>query len=566
MTSQRPAVAHIEPAPELLANVEAEAALLGALLIDNGLVDHAREWLAAEDFVEPLHARIFAAVVARVESGQSASPPLLAPEFRDDPALTDLGGLNYLAQLTTVGQGLLAPREFAEQVHELACRRRMRDALKSGLEAVHDLTAPPGAIVAEIEASLAGTAAHKSFALLDLESLEQEPPEPRAFALAKFIPRGELTLFTGPGGSSKSLFGQQLATSVAAGLPFLGLATMQASALYLTAEDDARELHWRQSHIARRLGVPVNLPGLHLASLRGRLGNELCTFDAEGRLSPSPSFGLLRGTIRSTKAKFVVLDNVGHLFPGNENDRSQVTQFANLLNRLGSDTDATILLIAHPNKSGDSYSGSTAWLNSVRSQIVLDWRRDSEGEIPDPDARELRLGKANYSRAGETLAFRWHDFALVRDEDLPEDTRAELAATILAASDNEVFLCCLDERNRQERPVSERKASRTYAPKEFADMAESKGIGRARLEAAMDRLFRLGAIERGFIFRDHGEGKDRYGLRRASADLSDDLPLTGSADLRSPHRRPPLTHTSPLRGETGAPHEGAAPVPERPQL
>lgn len=375
-------------------------------------------------------------------------------------------------------------------------------------------------------------AAPETFPLLDLAALAGERPEPRAFALDKFIPRGELTLFTGPGGSSKSLFGQQLVTSIAAGLPFLGLDAMHCPALYLTAEDDAHELHWRQDHIAQRFGVPLNQAGLHLASLRGRLGNELCTFDAEGRVRPSPAFRLLSDTIRAVGAGFVVLDNVAHLFTGNESDRGQVTQFANLLNRLGNETGATILLVAHPNKSGDSYSGSTAWLNAVRSQIVLDWRRDSEGSISDPDARELKLGKANYARAGETLAFRWHDFALVRDEELPADTRGELAATIQANGDNQIFLRCLDERNRQKRAVSENKASRTYAPKEFAEMPESKKIGRARLEAAMDRLFRIGVIERGFVYRDGGEGKDRIGLRRPPADLTADHPLTPSADLR----------------------------------
>lgn len=399
----------------------------------------------------------------------------------------------------------------------------------------------------------------ETFPLLDLAALEGSRLEPRAFALAKFIPLGELTLFTGPGGAGKSLFGQQLATSIAAGLPFLGLDVMRGPALYLTAEDDARELHWRQDHIARRLGVPFNQPGLHLASLRGRLGNELCTFDAEGRLRPSPAFKLLSDTIRAIDAAFVVLDNVAHLFTGNENDRGQVTQFANLLNRLGNETGATILLVAHPNKSGDSYSGSTAWLNAVRSQIVLDWRRDGEGGIPDPDARELRLGKANYARAGETLAFRWHDFALVLDDELPVDTRAELAATIQASGDNEIFLRCLRLRNEQERPVSESPASRTYGPRVFAEMPESKRIGMARLEAAMERLFRIGRIERGFVGRI--DRKDKYGLRECAEVRADPAP-TPRADVRRQGAPSAPAHTPIPTVYPGAAIAAAAPDTE----
>lgn len=90
--------------------------------------------------------------------------------------------------------------------------------------------------------------------------------------------------------------------------------------------------------------------------------------------------------------------------------------------------------------------------------------------------------------------------------------------------------------------MSENKAFRTYAPKEFATMAESRGIGRARLELAMDRLFRIGAIERGFLWRDAAEGKDKIGLREAAADrpsTTSEIPLPPSADLPPP---PPLTY------------------------
>jgi RecA-family ATPase len=49
---------------------------------------------------------------------------------------------------------------------------------------------------------------------------------------------------------------------------------------------------------------------------------------------------------------------VAHLFAGNENDRGEVTRFINALNRLAGETGAAVLLLGHPNKAGDSYSGS----------------------------------------------------------------------------------------------------------------------------------------------------------------------------------------------------------------
>jgi len=348
-----------------------------------------------------------------------------------------------------------------------------------------------------------------TFALANLAAWERSDPQPKTFTMPGFVPSRELTLATGAGGANKSTFGQQLATCVAAGVPMLGIDVMPGNALYITAEDDEDRLHWMQAHICDALGVRLSsLAGkLHIASLRGRLGNELATFDMEGKLRPSATFATLRATIERTKAGFVVLDNAAHLFAGNENDRQQVTAFVNLLYSLCQELGVTIILVAHSNKAGDSYSGSTAWLNAVRSQIVLS-RPDGS---PDPDERILTLGKANYARQGQELRFRWHDFALRLDGDLPADTRKELAATVQASNDNELFIACLRQMTAERRPVSE-KPSKGFAPLVFTRMPESRGIGKPRLEQAMDRLFRIGRIERAELWR----GPDRkavYGLR-----------------------------------------------------
>ncbi|KFL47032.1 hypothetical protein IL54_2454 [Sphingobium sp. ba1] len=395
----------------------------------------------------------------------------------------------------------------------------------------------------------------ETFELADLSLWANTAPTPKAFVMAPFIPREDVVIVTGDGGTNKSTAALQISACAAAGRQFLGMDVAPGPALYITAEDDNRENHWRLAKIAEAIGTTVhNLAGrLHIVSLRGRMNNELATFDHDGTLRSAPAYALLRATIEQTSAKLVTLDNVAHLFAGNENDRGQVTAFINLLYQLCGDLGVTILLIAHRNKSGDSYSGSTAWLNAVRSQVLLERSDDA-----DADVRRMSLGKANYARAGEEISFRWHDFALVRERDLPADTGREIAAIARANADNAIFLACLDARNRQERAVSESKASRTYAPKEFADMAESKGIGRARLEGAMDRLYRIAAIERGVVGRYRGEGKDIIGLRRTSDDLSDDVPMAPSDDVPMTSRRPPKAHT-PYINISGAAHGSAAP-------
>lgn len=389
-----------------------------------------------------------------------------------------------------------------------------------------------------------------------------EPPA-RRWVVEGWLARGTGALLVGEDGIGKSLVAQQLATCVAAGKPFLGLQTTQVPALYVTCEDDATELWRRQRSINSAVGVPRDAAPAMLSSLVGYVDVCLGGFGGDGAFELSPAFHGIAARAKALGVGLLILDNVAHLFAGNENARRDVASFCAALDRLAIEIDATVLILAHPNKSGAEYSGSTGWSAHVRQRWFME---RPEGEVPDRDARVIRKSKANYSAAGEEVAFRWHQWAFVRDADMPRDVAAEMSSAIAAAHDNGVFLACLDERNRQERAVSENKASRTYAPKEFAAMAESKKIGRARLEAAMDRLFRIGEIERGFLWRDAGEGKDRYGLRRASADparasadLSADVPLTPSADVPLTARRPPLTHTLYTTYISGAAEWPAAP-------
>lgn len=382
----------------------------------------------------------------------------------------------------------------------------------------------------------------------------------REWSLQDHMPLRQATLLTGKGGVGKSLLAQQIATCVALGLPVLGIETRKANALYISCEDDAEELWRRQAAICAGLNVRLSdLDGkLFLCALAGEDGNAIATYDEKGRLHATDRWRQIEAMALASDIGFAALDNASHLMLGDHNDLTQVAAFLNLLNGLAIKINGAALLLHHPNKAGDDWLGSVAWENQVRSRLIM------KHDDINPDGRTLENPKANYARSGGVLGMIWYKGSFTREEDLPNNIGGELAASAAAAHDNALFLNCLDERNRQRRAVSESKASRTYAAKEFAGMAESKHIGRARLEAAMDRLFRISMIERGFLWRDGGEGKDISGLRRVSADghkapadLPVDHPIAPPADVPLTTRRPPIPHTLLLRSN-GVPL-GAAP-------
>ncbi|MEE4452881.1 replicative DNA helicase [Novosphingobium resinovorum] len=136
----------------MLANVEAEAALLGALMQGSAeIIDLVCERLRPADFYEPVHARVYAAVLELHSGGKPVTPVLLRPRFEEDDGLRRLGGVSYLARLTADGQGMLAPRELAEQVADLAARRKMQARFTSAAGACADLSLSIDAVAAQGE-------------------------------------------------------------------------------------------------------------------------------------------------------------------------------------------------------------------------------------------------------------------------------------------------------------------------------------------------------------------------------------------------------------------------------
>ena len=106
-------------------NIEAEQALLGAILIDNEAINKISDMLLAEHFYEPVHTRIYKAIHNFIERGLIASPVTLKSQFDSDEALKDIGGAGYLAKLTGLSAGILNIKHYAQIVYDLAIARNL---------------------------------------------------------------------------------------------------------------------------------------------------------------------------------------------------------------------------------------------------------------------------------------------------------------------------------------------------------------------------------------------------------------------------------------------------------
>src|SRR6201994_1211867 len=104
-------------------NLDAEQALLGALLFDTAAYERRGENLAATHFYEPFHARLYAAIEDHIRRGQLAEPIILLERFKRDPAFEELGGIRYLADLVDRAPPAANAAEYARAIYDLALRR-----------------------------------------------------------------------------------------------------------------------------------------------------------------------------------------------------------------------------------------------------------------------------------------------------------------------------------------------------------------------------------------------------------------------------------------------------------
>ncbi|MEQ1890515.1 MAG: replicative DNA helicase [Alphaproteobacteria bacterium] len=104
-------------------NVEAEQALLGAVLVNNDCFHQLSSFLEAVHFYDPVHARIFEAISKLIQRGLLASPVTLKNYFERDEGLAEIGGTQYLARLAGSATTVINAEFYGRIIHDLSVRR-----------------------------------------------------------------------------------------------------------------------------------------------------------------------------------------------------------------------------------------------------------------------------------------------------------------------------------------------------------------------------------------------------------------------------------------------------------
>src|ERR1700722_11562052 len=107
-------------------DIDIEQALLGAILVDNQALERVGALIKPDHFYDPLHARIFETMTQAFERGSFVLTPLtLHAAMKADPGLIEVGGVAYLAGLTSAAPAMPNVRDYARILHDLAVRRSL---------------------------------------------------------------------------------------------------------------------------------------------------------------------------------------------------------------------------------------------------------------------------------------------------------------------------------------------------------------------------------------------------------------------------------------------------------
>ena len=144
---------------ETLCSIDAEQAVIGAVMFDTAVFWRISGTLKCEHFFDPVHRLIFGACARLIESGKSAAPTLLESSLSSSQGFADVGGRGYLERLARSVPSLASVGDYARLIADLAARRRLQDAARAITALAADRNGEAADAIREAERLIDGVSA-----------------------------------------------------------------------------------------------------------------------------------------------------------------------------------------------------------------------------------------------------------------------------------------------------------------------------------------------------------------------------------------------------------------------
>jgi len=137
-------------------NIEAEQALLGAMLVNNDAFYRVSDFLEPAHFFEPVHKQIYEITSQIIRQNKVANPVTLKNFLPADLAIGELNPAQYLARLAAEATTIINAEDYGRSIYDLALRRALigigEDVVNIAFDAPIDM--PPKAQIEDAERRL----------------------------------------------------------------------------------------------------------------------------------------------------------------------------------------------------------------------------------------------------------------------------------------------------------------------------------------------------------------------------------------------------------------------------
>ncbi|RWX18459.1 replicative DNA helicase, partial [Rhizobium leguminosarum] len=153
ITAVAPSEQHYREAPN---NIEAEQALLGAILMNNDAYYRVSDFLKPIHLYEPLHRKIFEVAGDIIRMGKIANPVTIKTFLKADEKVGDMTVSQYLASLVSNAVTVINAEDYGRAIYDLALRRALitigEDVVNIAYDAPLDM--PPQSQIEDTERRL----------------------------------------------------------------------------------------------------------------------------------------------------------------------------------------------------------------------------------------------------------------------------------------------------------------------------------------------------------------------------------------------------------------------------
>jgi len=379
-------------------NIEAEQALLGAILVQNDVAAQVGGFLTPEHFFEPIHGRVFEAITRLIDRGQVANPTTLRALFERDEAMAVVGGVDYLKRLASGAVTVISVEDYGRLIQEAAVRRQLIQVGETMVNSAYADTARAAVVqIEDAEQRLYGLAEKGRY-----EGGEQ----PFTTILAKAVENieaakrrdGHLTgVGTGLRDLDNRLGGLHPSDLVIlAGRPSMGKTALATNIAVNAARDGVVVAFFSLEMSGEQLGARILAEETGIASerlRRGQIGEDdfLRLVQANQRIeryqlliddTPALSIATLRARARRTKRRhglgLVVVDYLQLLRPATSRDNRviEISDITQGLKALAKELDVPVLALSQLSRQVEQRDDKRPQLSDLRESGAIEQDAD----------------------------------------------------------------------------------------------------------------------------------------------------------------------------------------------